>query len=200
MKFFWKILDFLVNTFMAIGVLGVVIMCMSEIISRNFFSTSIGWSSEAARYFFVYVVFIGAGVLTCPKLMANSLTMEIGAGTIQMEEYSARRASITVGAGEIIVDRGRVNDMDIEVGMGSFFFQGNIDGDLDVECGMGNTELELEASEEDYNYQIDCGMGNVTVGSVSYSGVGAGHKIDNNSEFDFDLECGMGNLEIRFVE
>lgn len=63
MKIFWKTLNFIVNMVLGIGVLGIVVMCMSEIIARNIFSTSISWSGEAARYLFVYVVFIGAAAL-----------------------------------------------------------------------------------------------------------------------------------------
>lgn len=63
MKTVWKIVDFVIDILLAIGMLGIVIMCMSEIIARNIFSSSISWSGEAARYFFVYVVFIGAAAL-----------------------------------------------------------------------------------------------------------------------------------------
>lgn len=63
-KRFWKIVDTIIDTILAVGTLGIVVMCMSEIIARNLFRTSIPWSGEAARYLFVYVVFIGAFVLT----------------------------------------------------------------------------------------------------------------------------------------
>lgn len=143
---------------------------------------------------------IGAGRLTCPNLVSNSLTMEIGAGTIVVENYSCDEANISVGAGEVIVANGQADEMDIEVGMGNFVFNGMVHGNLDADCGMGNVQILLDGSEEDYNYKIDCGMGNVTVGKTSYGGIGAGHQIDNNAAYDFDLDCGMGNLEIRFAE
>lgn len=146
------------------------------------------------------VMEVGAGELTCPGLLCESLIMEIGAGRISVEDFTCKEAVISVGAGEIIVENGTAGEMNVEVGMGNFVFEGSVQGDLDADCGMGNVQMKVTGNEKDYNYQIDCDMGNVTVGSHSYSGIGAEQDIDNGASSDFDLDCGMGNLEIRFTE
>ena len=63
MKMVLQILNRIFDSILAILMLGIVIMCMTEIIARNLFATSFAWSGEAARYLFVYVVFIGAFIL-----------------------------------------------------------------------------------------------------------------------------------------
>ena len=83
MKTIWKILDKMIDTLLAIGILGIVLMCLAEIIARNLFKFSIAWSGEAARYLFVFVVFIGASALTrdrdfiCMDLLKDKIRTDI---------------------------------------------------------------------------------------------------------------------------
>ena len=64
MKQFWKVLDGLVNFLLALGILGVAVVCFAQIVARSIFNSSIMWSGEASRYLFVYVVFLAAVALT----------------------------------------------------------------------------------------------------------------------------------------
>ena len=63
MKLFLKILNSIFDAILALLMLGIVVLCMTEIIGRNLFSTSFAWTGEGSRYLFVYVVFIGAFIL-----------------------------------------------------------------------------------------------------------------------------------------
>jgi len=64
MKTFWKIMDTLMDTLLAILLFAIAVICIAEILSRTLIGPSIMWSNEASRYLFVYVVFVGAAVLT----------------------------------------------------------------------------------------------------------------------------------------
>lgn len=57
MKQFWKVLDGLVNFLLALGILGVAVVCFAQIVARSIFNSSIMWSGEASRYLFVPICF-----------------------------------------------------------------------------------------------------------------------------------------------
>lgn len=48
MKQFWKVLDGLVNFLLALGILGVAVVCFAQIVARSIFNSSIMWSGEAS--------------------------------------------------------------------------------------------------------------------------------------------------------
>lgn len=60
----WKIVDAFWDWTLALGIAGIALICLAQIVARSIFNASITWSNEASRYLFVYVVFIGAFVLT----------------------------------------------------------------------------------------------------------------------------------------
>ncbi len=62
MKTVWKVFDMVLNYILAICVLAIVIICLSQIFARFVINSSISWSDEACRYLFVITVSLGAGV------------------------------------------------------------------------------------------------------------------------------------------
>ncbi|WP_308589005.1 TRAP transporter small permease [uncultured Oscillibacter sp.] len=83
MKRFWKALDALVNLLLALGILGIAVICFAQIVARSIFGGSIMWSGEASRYLFVYVVFLASVALTrdnafiCMDLIQSNIPRRI---------------------------------------------------------------------------------------------------------------------------
>lgn len=62
MKTVWKTFDTTLNFILAICVLAITIICLSQIFARFVINASIPWSDEACRYLFVIAVSLGASV------------------------------------------------------------------------------------------------------------------------------------------
>lgn len=62
MKTIWKAFDVTLNSILALCVLTITVLCLSQIFARFVINSSISWSDEACRYLFVITVSLGAGV------------------------------------------------------------------------------------------------------------------------------------------
>lgn len=62
MKTVWKIYDAALNCILAFSIFAIAAICLSQIIARFIFNSSIPWSDEACRYLFVVTVSLGASV------------------------------------------------------------------------------------------------------------------------------------------
>ena len=62
MKSVWKAFDTTLNYILAICVLAITVICLSQIFARFIINSSISWSDEVCRYLFVITVALGAGV------------------------------------------------------------------------------------------------------------------------------------------
>lgn len=141
---------------------------------------------------------VGACDMNIESIEAKEFDVEVGAGQVTIEDLIANNAEFEIGVGEVIVDYGNVQECDINVGMGNFEYNGVITKYSNIECGMGNTELQLEGSEKDYNYEIDCAAGNVTIGHESFSGLASERTINNHVDASMEIDCSMGNVTIGF--
>ena len=59
----WKGLDTVMDALTTIGMIGIAVICIIQIIARFIFKRSIIWANEASCFLFVYVVFMGAFIL-----------------------------------------------------------------------------------------------------------------------------------------
>jgi TRAP-type C4-dicarboxylate transport system permease small subunit len=62
LKTVWKAFDTTLNYILAICVLAITVICLSQIFARFIINSSLPWSDEACRYLFVVTVSLGAGV------------------------------------------------------------------------------------------------------------------------------------------
>ena len=144
---------------------------------------------------------LGAGLLVIGDLMADKADLTVGAGQITVEYLQADTCSIEVGMGEADVNDMQINEADVEVGMGRLYMYGSILKELNAECSMGSIEMDLEGSEEDFNYGLEAAMGNVTIGHNDYSGIAIEKNKKNHTHHaqkDMDIECAMGDNEVSF--
>jgi len=62
MKRFLAALNFIEEGVLALGLLGLALMCFVEVVSRYIFNHSFTWYEEFARYFMVFLTFLGASL------------------------------------------------------------------------------------------------------------------------------------------
>ena len=82
MKTVLKVFDTALNYILAICVLAITVICLSQIVARFIINSSIPWSDEACRFLFVITVSLGAGVCVRDRcLIAVDLIPEKLKGT-----------------------------------------------------------------------------------------------------------------------
>ncbi len=143
---------------------------------------------------------VGAGRLEFDRLQADKVDLEVGAGQITLKDLQTEEMEVSVGLGQIELKEVTVGELEAEVGMGDFTFSGALDGDANMACSMGNVTLQLEGSQQDFNYELSKALGNVTLGNSSSSGFSSQKYIDNNSHKTIDIDCAMGNVSVRFMQ
>lgn len=143
---------------------------------------------------------LGAGAMEIEGIKADEINLEVGAGQITIEKVIADELNANVGMGEIVIKEMQVETLQGEVGMGNLSMKGTIGEKADIECAMGSLEMEIEGTEEDFNYDIESGMGNVCFGDSEYSGIVEERNIDNDASKEMTIECAMGEVSISFTE
>ncbi len=130
----------------------------------------------------------------------ENVSFNIGAANAEISGVTADSLACSVGMGNVEMEEMAAEEVNMDAGMGSIRYEGQIEEDLTASCGMGNIELELEGSEEDYNYSISCAAGNITIDNESYTMLAGEKVVDNKADRDIWLDCGMGNMEIDFTD
>lgn len=131
----------------------------------------------------------------------EELDLEIGASYATLDDIESDYMNITIGAGEAELSNLLAGHLNLEVGAGYAKLTSLKVGSLDVEVGVGEVDIEIAGTEQDYNYSVECGIGEVTIGSHSYSGLGAEENVRNpDATKEMDIECGIGEVSVRFIE
>ena len=129
----------------------------------------------------------------------EELNLKIGASYATLEGIEADEMDVTVGAGEAQLSNLNARYFDLEVGAGYAKLTSLKVGSMDVEVGVGEVDIEIAGAEQEYNYSVECGIGEVTIGSHSYSGLGAEENVRNpDATKEMDIECGIGKVSVRF--
>lgn len=123
----------------------------------------------------------GAGVANLSNVKADEVSIEVGVGVINLTDVEAGAMTLEVGTGELVAKNTSVQT-------------------LGIETGLGEADIEISGAETDYNYDIECGIGDVTVGEVSYGGMGAEQNVTNSGAGRYmDIACGMGAVNVHFT-
>lgn len=129
----------------------------------------------------------------------DEVEMEYGASKAEISELNARSLKIKSGASGCSVKDADVEELEVEAGAGSVDFYGTVKKDTEIECGAGSVTLNLEGTEESYNYELDSSAGSIRIGDdQEYGGLSAEKTIDNGSERKIEISNGAGSVEIRF--
>lgn len=119
--------------------------------------------------------------------------------SIEVKKIRAEKLELEAKAGAIRVMDGTVGTLDAACDVGAVEFRGSVSGSIDAECKVGALKLQLDDSEESYNYEIQCKLGAVKVGNQDYAGLSSKKNVNNNAAKNMDLECSTGAIEVSFI-
>lgn len=125
--------------------------------------------------------------------------VEIGAGSFQAASFTTEGLlEIEVGAGNAELQNFSANGVKLECGVGMVRMRGAVEGDIHAECGVGTIEMDLDAIENDYNYNIDCAVGLIRINGSKRGGLfSAKSSVSSpNAKGTINLECGVGKIEL----
>lgn len=129
----------------------------------------------------------------------DQVEMEYGASSAEIKGLNAKSLKIKSGASGCSVKDADVEELEIEAGAGSIDFYGTVKQDTEIECGAGSVTLNLEGTEDRYNYELDSSAGSIRIGDdQKYEGLSAEKTIDNGSESTIEISNGAGSVEIKF--
>ena len=142
----------------------------------------------------------GTLVIYLPKdYKFDQVDMEYGAANAEIDELNAKSLKIKSGASGCSVKNADVEELEVEAGAGSVDFSGTVKQDTEIECGAGSVTLDLEGTEDSYNYELDSSAGSIQIGDdQEYGGLSAEKSIDNGSKRTIEISNGAGSVEIRF--
>lgn len=123
---------------------------------------------------------VGAGTVSMDNLMVEGhVDVETGAGTVELLDFKAASASVDCGVGKMSL-------------------RGAVDGNIDINCGVGFVEMDLDAVESNYNYEISCAVGTVLVNGSKRGGMFANQSVMCNADAKgkINMNCGVGKIEL----
>ncbi len=131
------------------------------------------------------------------SLKAKEISLELDAGDLTAADIEAEKElSVNVGAGRLAISKFSARNMEIDCGMGEVELRGSLLGDGDISCGMGRIDLELEAEETDYDYEMECGLGSIELNEQRFTSLGSEKEINHGAGNELHLDCGMGEIVI----
>jgi len=145
-----------------------------------------------------FVMEFGAGTVTIEKLDADKADITIGAGQVTIDEFTVSDACFEVGAGYVELNTFEVEKLKVIIGAGGFSGSGSISQKGELECVAGSISLNLDGSQDDYNYNMTSVAGAIDLNGHSYSGLAMEREIDNNANKKLQISCSVGNVEITF--
>ena len=129
----------------------------------------------------------------------DEVEMEYGAANAEIDELNAKSLKIKSGASGCSVKNADVEELEVEAGAGSVDFSGTVKQDTEIECGAGSVTLDLEGTEDSYNYELDSSAGSIQIGDdQEYGGLSTEKSIDNGRKRTIEISNGAGSVEIRF--
>ena len=144
---------------------------------------------------------IGAGQA---KFKNNTTTygraeIEVGAGTVSMDDLQVEgHVDVETGAGTVELLNFKAASASVECGVGKMMLKGAVDGNVDINCGVGFVEMELDAVESNYNYEISCAVGTVLVNGSKRGGMFANQSrmCSPDAKGKITMNCGVGKIEL----
>lgn len=129
----------------------------------------------------------------------ENLTINVGAGKLDADGFKVSgKTEVEIGAGSVDLGGGSYKDVKLDCGMGHLALEGKLTGDLTASCSMGTIDLDIEADETDYNYELSCSMGELRVNGTSYSGMDASRTVGNaDAVGTIRIDCSMGTVNVE---
>lgn len=144
-------------------------------------------------------IVLGAGQINIGSLDAKTIDISVGAGKVIADHLSGSEIDIEVGAGDFYVEAMNAKESTVDLDAGKFSGYNITAENIDINCSMGDITLELNDSENNYNFELEAAMGSVTIGDNTYSGLSQEKTIDNGADKKLTIECAMGNVTASFT-
>lgn len=152
-------------------------------------------------HFEVMELCIGAGKA---KFKNNSTTygrteIEVGAGSVSVDNLLVEgHVDVESGAGNVELLNFKAASASVDCGVGKMNLRGAVDGNIDISCGVGFVEMDLDAVESNYNYEISCAVGTVLVNGSKRGGMFANQSVMRNADAKgrITMNCGVGKIEL----
>jgi len=159
LKTVWKAFDATLNYILAICVLAITLICLSQIFARFIVNSSLPWSDEACRYLFVVTVSLGAGVCVRDRnLIAVDLIPEKLKGKVKYYYVLALNILVMCMAYVLLVYGYRFAEMNMEqlssslhIPMGIVYLVLSLSGLLIVISTLRNIVFDFKESRKKGN-------------------------------------------------
>lgn len=125
--------------------------------------------------------------------------IEVGAGSVSVDDLRVLgHVAVESGAGSVEVSNFKATSLSVDCGVGRMKLKGAVDGNIDMSCGVGSVELDLDAVESDYNYNISCAVGTVLINGSKRGGLFANQSVMRNADAKgkINMSCGVGKIEL----
>ena len=134
-----------------------------------------------------------------PKDMAlSTANLEFGACELEMSGLNITQMNLSLGAAECKMEQMNLDFLHAEVGAGNLDYSGTISGNVEIECGVGEVDLDLDGTEQEFNYELSVAMGEIEIEDREYGGLGVNEIIDNHAKKNMTIDCGAGSVSVDF--
>ncbi len=108
--------------------------------------------------------------------------------------------SLYTDLGDITIEDGECWAVEAATALGDVELIGIFNGDIDAESDLGNVDVELDAKEDYYNYDLSTDLGSVRFNGRGYSDAGelGAHQTFENSGavYDVTLNTSLGDVSV----
>ena len=134
-----------------------------------------------------------------PKdVVLSTANLEFGACELKMSGLNITQMNLSLGATDCEMEQMNLDDFHAEVGAGNLEYSGTISGNAEIECGAGEVDINLNGTEQEFNYELSVAMGEIEIEDREYGGLGVDEIIDNHAKKDMIINCGAGSVSVDF--
>jgi hypothetical protein len=172
-------------------------------------SINLGWNDHFSPYITITIpedfsadnisLRVEAGSVIAEQIITKEGDFNVKAGELQIDKLMVSgKSQYRVAAGEMMLSDVNAKDITVDCGIGSVKIDGIVTGDNNIKCGLGEVNLNLDAKEEDYSYDINCGIGEVKINDEEYDNIR--NKLIKNEDTgnNLYLDCGVGGITVDF--
>jgi len=141
-------------------------------------------------------------VLRIPAHMVfDEVNINLNAAAMEVERLEAKELGLDLNASGAAIQELNAGVFDVENDAGSLWAYGTIEQKMEVDCNAGATEIQINGSYDDFNYEVDCKVGAIHLGNREYSGLKSAVLLkQEGAQKEIDLNCNVGTVDIQFDE
>ena len=131
----------------------------------------------------------------------EELDIYLNSSSLEAERLDAKELRVNINASAAEIREVNAGVLEVENNAGSLWAYGTIGEKMEVDCNAGTTEMQINGSYDEFNYEVDCSVGAIRLGNKDYSGLKSTVSLKNEgAKKTMDLNCGVGNIDIQLDE